>query len=136
MHAQPGSRALRNGDRIVGIVTQRGGVVARRVRFATSFATRFVGLLDCDSLAADEGMLFRPGGSIHTLGMRTWIDVAFLDRDLRVLRLRPGVAPWRLAIAPRRTHYTLELAPGRLAGAAVTVGQQLEVIDDSGGQRQ
>jgi uncharacterized protein len=121
--------------RTVGIATEGDGIVATRVRVATGFAARFVGLLDCESIDADEGMLFRPGGSVHTLGMRTRIDVAFLDRDLRVLKLRPAVRPWRVAIAPRRTRYTLELAPGRLARVAIAVGQQLKVIDDSGGER-
>jgi uncharacterized protein len=124
-----------SGDRTIGIATERDGVVATRVRLATSFVARFVGLLDSGCIGADEGMLFRPGGSVHTLGMRTRIDVAFLDRDLRVLKLRPAVRPWRVAIAPRRTRYTLELAPGRLACAAIAVGQQLKIIDHFGEKR-
>ena len=49
------------------------------------------------SLPDGEGILLRPGGSIHTFFMRFPIDVVFLDRDLVVLGIAsardPGARP-------------------------------------------
>jgi uncharacterized membrane protein (UPF0127 family) len=102
-----------------------GKILATRVVVASSFAERFHGLLDRRSLDADEGLLLSPGGSIHTLGMRFAIDVLFLDRHMRVLKAVPGLAPWRGALAPAGTEFTLELAPGRIVAANIGIGMRL-----------
>ena len=52
---------------------------------------RMRGLLGRDGL--DGALVLRPCRSVHTIGMRFPIDVAFCTRDLRVLRtveLRPN----------------------------------------------
>jgi uncharacterized membrane protein (UPF0127 family) len=98
------------------------------VKIAASFRDRAVGLLGRRELRSDEGMLFEPGGSIHTLWMQMCIDVAFLDRDLRVLKISAAVPPWQLRFAPRGTRYTLELASGKLAACNLHVGEQLRML--------
>jgi uncharacterized membrane protein (UPF0127 family) len=74
------------------------------------------------SLAADEGMLFRPTGSIHMFFMRFAIDAVFLDRDLVVLDVVRDLQPWRMA-ARRGAKVVVELAAG--AAADVHPGDQL-----------
>lgn len=110
------------------IVTTSGVELAGNVKIAASFRDRALGLLGRRELSSEEGMLFEPGGSIHTLWMQMCIDVAFLDRDLRVLKISGAVAPWRLRFAPRGTRYTLELASGKLAACNLRVGEQLRML--------
>src|SRR5262245_4408940 len=109
------------------ILTAAGVELARNVKIAANFRDRAIGLLGRRELGDDAGMLFDPGGSIHTLWMQMTIDVAFLDRDLRVLKISGAVPPWRMRFAPRGTHYTLELASGRLAACNLRVGEQLRM---------
>jgi uncharacterized protein len=107
------------------VVTLRGGVAAvQRVRIARSFRSRLIGLLDRSGLDSDEGLLFDPGGSIHTLWMRFTIDIVFLDEQLRVLRIAPDIKPWRFVWAPSRTRFVLELA----AGSAANLGLQQPML--------
>jgi uncharacterized protein len=73
-----------------------------------------------------EGMLFVPGGSIHTALMRFPIDVAFVAADGTVLRVAGRVRPWRFRRAPRRTRFVLEVASGE-AGTAFAAGDRLEL---------
>jgi uncharacterized membrane protein (UPF0127 family) len=120
-----------SSGRLVSVATETDAIMAQRVRIASSFLTRCVGLLGRAQVEVEEGMLFRPGGSVHTVGMRTRIDVAFLDRDYQVLGTRNAIGPWRLAFAPRRTRYTLELAAGQLERFGVAVGQHLQIFDVS-----
>ncbi|HET7572265.1 MAG TPA: DUF192 domain-containing protein [Gaiellaceae bacterium] len=94
-----------------------GTVVCARCALATNPWTRLRGLLGRASLAADEGMLFRPAGSIHTAFMRFPIDVVFCDRDLVVLKVVPALPPWRTARA-RGAKVVVELAAGAAAGLA------------------
>ncbi|HVF16401.1 MAG TPA: DUF192 domain-containing protein [Steroidobacteraceae bacterium] len=93
------------------------------VRIARSFWSRFFGLLGRRSLKELEGLLFVPGGSIHTMGMRFAIDVIFLDAQMTVLRVSANVRPWRCALAPRHTCSVLELAAHAAAMCGVEAGQ-------------
>jgi len=75
-----------------------------------------------------EGVLFVPGGSVHTAFMRFRIDVVFLAADGRVLRIAARVPSWRFRRAPRGTRFVLELAssadgpaPGLAAGDSLAV---------------
>jgi uncharacterized membrane protein (UPF0127 family) len=96
------------------------------VRVASTFLARFVGLMNRSSLAAEEGLLFVPGGSIHTLWMRFAIDVIFLDEQWKVLRIVAQVPPWRVVRSPRRTRYVLELAAGSAGRIVLKPGASLQ----------
>ena len=54
---------------------------------ADDFFTRLRGLLFRKPLSPGEGLILIPCNSIHTFGMGYPIDVVFLDRDYRVVRL-------------------------------------------------
>jgi uncharacterized membrane protein (UPF0127 family) len=92
-----------------------GTVVCAKCVLAETFWLKFRGLMGRSSLPPDEGMLFRPAGSIHMFFMRFPIDVVFCDRDLRVVKVVRGLKPWRTAAA-RRAKVTIELAVGAAAG--------------------
>jgi uncharacterized membrane protein (UPF0127 family) len=101
-----------------------GSVVCARCVVADSAWLRTKGLLGRPSLEEDEGILLRPGGSIHMFFMRFPIDAVFLDRDLRVLRVASDLKPWRLA-SKRGAKAVLELPAGRCARASVSEGDRL-----------
>lgn len=84
------------------------------------------GLLGRASLAPDEGMLFRPAGSIHMFFMRFTIDAVFCDRELRVLHVERGLRPWRTA-GKRGAKVVIELAAG--AARDVQVGDRLRLSE-------
>lgn len=72
--------------------------------------------------------MLRPTPSIHTAFMRFPIDVVFLDRNLRVVKLVEHMRPWRTASA-RRARTTLELAAGEIAQREIRVGHSLAVLN-------
>lgn len=122
------SAASRESERsrasvMISLATQDGICVASRIQTAASFTPRFIGLLNRRYLEDSEGLLLRPGGSIHTFGMRFGIDVLFLDRQMRILKIVRRLQPWRFALAPRKTRSVLEIASGR----AATLGLRTEV---------
>jgi uncharacterized membrane protein (UPF0127 family) len=106
---------LRKGD---------GTVLSDRCRLAYSSVARMRGLLGRSGLEPGESMLFRPAGSIHMLFMRFAIDAVFCDRDLVVLKVVPGLRPWRMA-SQRRAKVVIELAEG--AAASVHPGDRLSI---------
>lgn len=96
----------------IGLKTADGRWIARRVTIASSFRQRLRGLLGTKQLPPEEGLMLSPGGSVHTFGMRYCIDLAFLDRQLKILRVSPHVSPWRIRRAPAKTRHVLELPAG------------------------
>jgi uncharacterized protein len=111
--------------RTTALRTESGRVVCERCGVADSAWTRLRGLLGRKGLAPDEGILIRPAGSVHTMFMRFPIDVVFLDRDLRVLKVTRALGPWR-ASGARGAKCVLETAAN---AADVEPGERL-VLDE------
>jgi uncharacterized membrane protein (UPF0127 family) len=103
---------------------ENGEVLCERCLLADSFWRRFRGLLGRKELPQGEGLLIRPSGSVHTLFMRFPIDVVFLDREDRVVKVVPSLRPWRLAAA-RGARRTVELAAGACSHVGLTPGERL-----------
>jgi uncharacterized protein len=113
----------------VAVVQKEDGtVVCARCLVADSALARSKGLLGRAALDEDEGILLRPGGSIHMFFMRFAIDAVFLDRDMRVLRVAADLKPWRMA-SKRGAKAVLELPAGRCDRAGVQEGERLVLVD-------
>jgi uncharacterized protein len=105
-----------------------GTVVCARCALAVRPWQRMKGLLGRASLAHDEGMLFRPAGSIHMAFMRFPIDAVFCDRDLVVLDVERDLRPWKVA-SRKGAKVVIELASG--AAADVRPGDRLIVGEEN-----
>ena len=71
---------------------------------------RMRGLLGRTGLLADEAMLFRNCGAIHTFGMKFPINVYFTDKDLNVVKTIRNVRPGRVVFGGFRAVHTVETA--------------------------
>ena len=120
------ARRARRAGRTSPVRRLDGAVVCERCTIADSPLPRMRGLLGRRGLGSDEGVLLRPAGSVHTFFMRFPIDIVFLDRDGRVLRIAESVAPWRTAAA-RGAKAVLELRAGECARRRLLTGDVLEV---------
>jgi uncharacterized protein len=104
------------------------GIVCERCVVADSFGLRLRGLLGRKGLESDEGFLLIGSPSIHTTFMRFPIDAVFLDRELRVIGVRPTMRPWRFA-GRRRAKHILELRAGEAERREVAAGTRLRLIE-------
>ncbi len=103
-----------------------GAVVCERCVVADRPLARMRGLLGRAGLSAEEGLLLRPAGSIHTHFMRFAIDAVFLDREERVIDVRSSIGPWRMA-RKRGARAVLELRAGEARRRGVRIGDVLRV---------
>ena len=102
-----------------------GRVLAWRVRRADGWVARLVGFLPRRSIAPEEGLWFEGCGAIHTLGMRSALDVVFLDRSMRVVRVAENVPPQRLYVGARGAHVVVEFGPGFAKANPLELGAHL-----------
>ena len=63
--------------------TDRGASLGTRVRMADRWWLRLRGLIGRPALTHGAGLLLAPCQGVHTLGMRSCLDVLFLDREGR-----------------------------------------------------
>ena len=103
----------------------RGTLLGDRVGIADTSATRRTGLLKHSRLDPGEGLWIAPSEAVHTFGMKFAIDVLFLDKKRRVLKIRSDMARSRMAFC-LRAHSVLELPSGTAAAMQTVVGDQLD----------
>lgn len=96
-----------------------------RIETADKGPRRRKGLLGRDSLEPGEGLWIVPCEAVHTFAMRFAIDLVYLDRKRRVLKVRHRVPPSRIS-GCLRAHSVLELPAGAAEQAQVAPGDQLQ----------
>lgn len=105
----------------------RDTVLAEQAGVADSSATRRTGLLKHESLPDGEGLWIAPCEAVHTFGMKFPIDVLYLDRKRKVLKVRERMVPWRIS-GCLRAHSVLELPAGMASRTGTVAGDELEFI--------
>ena len=106
------------GMRIETLVTERG--LRLRTEVPDTPRERATGLLGRNGLEPGTALLLERARSVHTVGMRFDLAVAFLGADLQVLEL-VRVPPGRVLIPRRSARHVLELR----ADAALRAGDRL-----------
>lgn len=104
--------------------------IADRVQLAGDGRSRRKGLLGRERLADGEGLWIVPCEAVHTFWMRFAIDLVYLDRKHRVLKVRTNVGPWRMSIC-LRAHSVIELAAGTISATGTARGDALQMILDA-----
>jgi uncharacterized protein len=115
----------------------RATVIGEAIEVADTAVRRVKGLLGRECLEDGQGLLFKGCSSLHTFFMRFPIDIIFLDRDFKVLKISADVKPFKLVAAPLRAYYALELPRGAAARSETRVNDHLSFEEeaDSAGLR-
>lgn len=103
----------------------RNALLADRADIADTSAKRRTGLLKRTGLEPGEGLWIAPCEAVHTIGMKFAIDVLFLDKKRKVLKVKHAMPRGRMA-ASLFAHSVLELPSGTAAATQTAAGDQLE----------
>jgi len=101
-------------------------VIADKARIARSFVSRLLGLMFRSRMEQGEALVFYHAPSIHMFFMRFAIDVVFLDRSMKVVKVVSRLEPWRM-VNCFGSFCTLELQSGAAEGR-VSAGDILEFV--------
>ncbi len=104
----------------------RGTVVAEAADMADTSEKRRTGLLKHSCLEPGEGLWIVPCESVHTFFMKFPIDLVYLDKALKVKKVRSAVPAWRMS-ACLTAHSILELPAGTIERTQTAVGDTLAV---------
>ncbi len=100
-------------------------MLADRADVADTSAKRRTGLLKHKGLDPGEGLWIVPCEGVHTFAMKFAIDVVFLNRKHKILKVRPNMVRSRIALS-LLAHSVLELPAGTLEQTGTERGDQLE----------
>ena len=106
---------------------RNGAMVAKDLELAADSKTRNRGLLGRSGIPDESVMIIAPCNAIHTFFMRFTIDIVFVDRQGRVLKLCHSVRPWRVRVA-RTAFAALELASGSINRSETATGDALSLV--------
>jgi hypothetical protein len=114
------------------LVDQSGRVLVPVLEMAIDSASRKKGLLGRESLPEGVALVIAPTNAVHTFFMRFPIDIVFVARDGRVVKVRRAVPAWRMAAA-WGGYAVVELAAGGADLAGIKPGDRVAVRDCEGG---
>jgi uncharacterized protein len=106
--------------------TRNNRIVAHTLLPAFDSNTRRTGLLKHESLEEGHAMIIAPTNAVHTFWMRFAIDIAFVTREGRVVKVCSTVVPWRIAVA-WGGYAVVELAAGALSRSETQRGDVLQL---------
>jgi uncharacterized protein len=107
------------------VIDARSRIVGGSVGVADGWWSRLRGLLGKPPLQPGEGLMLTPCTSVHMFGMKYPLDVAFLDREGRVVAAYRGLAPGGRSRWHREARHALELPSGTLAQHGIQEGDVL-----------
>jgi uncharacterized membrane protein (UPF0127 family) len=83
------------------------------------------GLLKHSSLEEGDGLWIAPCEAVHCFGMKFAIDVLYLNKQKKILKIRPNMGKNRISFC-LRAHSVLELPAGTVERTGTLVGDELE----------
>lgn len=103
-------------------------VVASNVKLASGMIDRMIGLMFKKEMNGFDGLLIDPCNSIHTFFMRYPLDLLFIGKDNKIIKVIRDMQPWRMTWMYYKSHKVLELKAGTLP-LAIKEGDILEVTN-------
>jgi uncharacterized membrane protein (UPF0127 family) len=89
-------------------------ILAKDVLIAEAMIDRLIGLMFRKQLIGSDGLLIDPCRSIHTFFMRYSLDIVFINKKNKVIKIIRDIKPWRMTWIYFRANKTLELPAGKL----------------------
>ncbi|MFX4261819.1 DUF192 domain-containing protein [Pelotomaculum propionicicum] len=104
-------------------------MIVGNLNVADSFWSRLKGLMRKRDMPEDEGLLIVPCNSVHSMFMRFPIDLLFLDRELKVIKIVEMFRPWKTTPIIRGSYQVVELRAGVVSKKGVSIKDELEIVN-------
>ncbi|MDD5119827.1 MAG: DUF192 domain-containing protein [Candidatus Omnitrophica bacterium] len=110
------------------INTTKNTVLAENVFLANKSLSRIKGLLGKKVFLPDQAIILDPCNSVHTFFMHFAIDVIFVDRNYKVVKILPKLSPNRITSVYWHSSKVIELPAGSLSLTNTQDQDQLQLI--------
>jgi uncharacterized membrane protein (UPF0127 family) len=108
------------------ITNRRSGqLLTTHAGIANTSELRRRGLLKHTSLEEGDGLWIAPCEAVHCFGMKFVIDVIYLNKQKKILKMRPNMGKNRISFC-LTAHSVLELPAGTIEKTGTLVGDELD----------
>jgi hypothetical protein len=129
----PGQIARASSGKLELVHVESGAVLASRVRLDRLATRQHLAWLRGNTVPGEEAALVvAPARWAHTFFAPAPTDVAFVDADGRILAVRRGMKPWRVALAFKASG-AIQGASGFIARTRTRVGDRLALREEQTG---
>ena len=116
------AREKQCGDMYFKVINQSNNTLLfSKAQKKIRFFSKFCGLMFRKEIDKENALIFYNAKAVHTFFMRFPIDVIFLDKNMRALRICQGLKPSRMVFC-RGAFYAIECANGLTAVKEVQCG--------------
>lgn len=95
-------------------ITYKNKILSNNIEVAESFSSRLIGLMFKEKFENADGLMIDPCRSIHTCFMKYPLDIVFLSKEDKVVKIVRCLQPWRMTWIYYRAKKTLEMPAGKL----------------------
>jgi uncharacterized protein len=118
--------SMDSSEKRLRITNRRSGeVLTTHAGIANTSELRRRGLLQHTSLEPGDGLWIAPCEAVHCFGMKFSIDVIYLSKKKKILKIRPNMGKNRISFC-LRAHSVLELPAGTVEKSGTLVGDDLD----------
>ena len=101
-----------------------GVCLIENMNITTNVWERMQGLIGKPQLALNQGLMLSSCNSVHTFGMKYDIDLVYVNRDKKIVKLVQGLKPNRVSFCLNAAS-TLELNSGVIKNLGINFGDHL-----------
>jgi uncharacterized membrane protein (UPF0127 family) len=94
------------------VIKKNSQPIFSKGKVATSFFSRFMGLMGKKQMEKEEALIFPHCNSIHTCFMRIDIDVIFVSPQGKVIKIFHRLKPWRFLMPVKGAKHVIEIESG------------------------
>ncbi len=102
-------------------------ILCEELKIADDFFSRLIGLMFKNKMVGFDGLLIKQCNSIHTFFMRYALDIVFLNKEMKVVKVIENIKPWRMTLMYFKSSQVLELKGGTLNNR-LKKEDQLEIV--------
>ena len=114
-------------NKFFNLTINRGEIICHKMMVATNIFSRMLGLMFSKELPDCDGFLLSPCNSIHTFFMHYSLDILFLDKDFKIVKVIYGLPPLRMTWIYFKSRHVLEMKAGTMK-LGLKSGEELEAI--------
>lgn len=96
-----------------------------KILIADTFFTRLSGLMFRNKLPGATGLFLAPCNSVHMCFMRFAIDVIYLDKDFKIIKVVQNLKPWISISMCRNAWAVVEMTAGEAKRCGCETGRKL-----------
>lgn len=89
-------------------------VSINRVKKAETLISKTLGVIGWKDFGKSNGMILTETNSIHTFFVRFTLDLVFLDKEMKIIRLVKNLKPFSISPIVWRAKHVLEMPAGSI----------------------